>query len=813
MLSIYLKFAVRTFWRNRFYTLLNILGLALGLAVSIIILLYLQNDLTYDRHHAQHERTYRLATNIKGPGVEWHMGSAAREVAPLLTEHYPEIESFVRFEPMERALVNVPTGERYNEEDWMRADSSAFSVFTHSFLVGNPRTALQQKNSVVLTESLAEKYFGAEAALGQTLLLHENKEPHTVTGVIEDLPDNSHLKFDALVSYVEPRWQATQDGEFNSEAVWNVDVYTYLLFPEGYNPQTFFDRFPPFYDQYIKPFGDQVDGKLWFYLEPLADVHFYSEQEDGMVSGNLAYLYAFGGIGIFILLLACINYMNMATARSGQRAKEVGMRKVLGSSRHALILSFLGESLLLSALALLLAWGIVAFVLYATPFNDLIEKKLTLDLLENHWLLGGSVGLSLLVSLLSGLYPALYLPSLSPIKSLKGSFRSSASGIMLRKSLVVMQFTVSIAVVICTLLMQDQIRYVRSHELGFDREHLLLISVQDTLVQNQLSVIKNELERYEGVVNTTTAYGGPGRAIGNSVFGVEVDSVIITQAFEQLSVGEDYLETMGISLLAGRDFRDGLAGDTDGRSFIINETAARQLGWYEPERAGAKIEDALHRGIRFFHGEALGSVVGVVEDFNVGSLHYAIEPTIIVPNPDAGSTFYVRLRGDNLPTTMEYVRNTWTRYDPNHPFEYAFLNEEFDQLYRADERQSTLISVLAGICLLISLLGVLGLSAFTAEQRTKEIGVRKVLGASVSQIVYLLFRDVMGLVVIASVLAAPIAYWLISRWLQDFAYRTEVNVLLFVLAAGAALLVAFLTMGFHSVKTARLNPVESLRYE
>ncbi len=815
MFRTYLKFATRTFRKDKFYTLLNIIGLATGIAVSIIILLYLQNDLTYDRHHTRHDQVYRLVTNMTGPGVEFHSSGAAREVAPLLANDYPEVLAYARFEELNRTLVNVVGASEalYNEEDWFRADSTVFKVFTHPFLAGDPATALREKNSVVLTAALARKYFGELEALGQTLLLGEAQENHTVTGVIADLPDNAHLKFAALVSTIEPREWATRDGTFNSEAIWNPDVYTYLLFPQNYTADGFLTKITPFFDKYVKPFGDQVGGEFWFYLEPLADVHFYSQQEGDEARGNVAYLYAFGGIGLFILLLACINYMNMATARSGNRAKEIGMRKVLGSSRRALVLSFLGESVLLALLALVIALALVAVVLYATPFNELVEKELSLNLLGNPLLLGGALGITLLMGLVSGLYPAFYLPSLSAVKSLKGSFRSSASGIVLRKSLVVAQFTISIAVVVCTLLMRDQIGYVRSQELGFDREHLLLIPLPDTLVRNQLPVIRTELERYEGVLSTTSAWNTPGLDIGNSVFRVEVDSALTMQEFQSLAVGENYLATMGMILLAGRDFREGFAGDTDGQSFIINETAARRLGWYVPEREGATIDDALNGRMKFFHGEELGRIVGVVQDFNVSSLHNPIEPTIIIPNTNGGDTFYARLRGENLPETMNLIRERWADYDPNHPFEYEFLDESFDELYRADERQSALISVLAGICLLISLLGILGLSAFTAEQRTKEIGVRKVLGASVPHLVFLLFKDVMGLVVVASLLAAPIAYFLIDRWLQAFAYRTDINALLFGLAGAAALLVAFVTMSFHSIKTARLNPVESLRYE
>ncbi len=817
MLRTYFKFAFRTFWKDRFYALLNVVGLATGIAVSIIILLYLQSDLTYDQHHEKHEQIYRLVTNVKGPGVEFHPAKAAREVAPMLADDYPEVLNFVRIEEIRQTLVTVPHagGERYNEEQWVYADSSMFSVFTHLFLAGDPATALRDKHSVVLTAALAQKYFGEQTALGQTLLLHEEQTPHTVTGVIEDLPDNTHLTFDALVSHVPPRqWFSAEAGEFVSESIWNPDVYTYLLFPEGYQPEAFFEKLPPFYDQYIRPFGDQVSARLWFYLEPLADVHFYSQQSSDEAQGNIAYIYTFAGIGLAILLLACINYMNMATARSGSRGKEVGVRKVLGSSRRSLFFAFLGESLLLSLIGLVLALGLVELILVATPFNELVQKELALDLFHNPVLLGGTLGITLVVGILSGVYPALYLPAVSPARSLKGHVRSSVGNLRLRKALVTLQFVISIAVVICTFLMRDQLDFMRNTDLGFDQEHLLLVTVQDTLTERQLPVIRQQLQAHPQVLGVTTSYHAPGFDMGQVVMRVETDSTPITQAFNVLSVGADYLQTMDIALTAGRDFHADISRDTRASAFIVNEAAARQLGWYQPTQPNATPADALDKEIGYFHGEDLGRVVGVVRDFNVTSLHNAIEPTVLIPIDEGNSSYlYLRLSGKNLPQTIADVREQWAEYDPDHPFEYTFLDEAFNEQYQADERQSGLITVLSGICLLISLLGILGLSAYTAERRTKEIGVRKVLGANVAQIVYLLFSDVMYLILVAGLVAAPLAYLLMRYWVQDFAYRAEPNALLYGLVAMAALLFAFLTMSFHSLKTARRNPVDSLRNE
>ena len=789
------------------------------MAVGILILLYLQNDLTYDRHHENHRQIYRLVSNMESQdaGVSLNGASSAKVLAPLLQDYFPEIQSFVRFQETGTLLVSVPVGserESYNEDDLMLTDSTVFDVFTYPLVAGDPATALAEPRRIVLTETLARKYFGEQEALGQTLWLGDGKKPYLVTGVMADLPDNSHLKFDGLLSGLDSGPLAQQDGTFNSEAIWNPDAYVYLLFPEGYATDNFFAKFSPFYDKYVQPFGEKANATMWFYLEPLADIHFYSQQDRDEPQGDIAYLYAFGGIGLAILLLACINYMNIATARAGSRGKEVGVRKVLGSRRRTLVFTFLGESLILSFVALILALGLVEGVLVATPFNQLIQKELSLDLFHNPVLLGGALGITGLVGLLSGLYPALYLPAVPAVTSLKGALRSSASGRRLRKALVTLQFVISIAVVLCTVLMYHQIDFMRTTELGFDQEHLLLVQIQDTVVERQLPAIRHELQQHPNILESTAAYGVPGVSVNNQIFRVATDSAMTNRAFIVLEVGPDYLNTMGITLLAGRDFQEDIAKDAHGRSFIVNEAAARALGWYQPSQPGATLEEALDKEIMRFHAEAPGHVVGVVQDFNITSLHNAVSPTILAPlNESQGSYLYLRLRGDHLSETLDYVRARWAQYDPTHPFEYAFLDQKFNEQYQADERQSALIFLLSGICLLISLLGVLGLSAYTAEQRTKEIGIRKVLGAQVAQLIYLLFGEVMYPVLVASAVAAPLAYWLIRYWSQDFAYRAEMNFFLFVLVAVAALLIAFITTSIHSLKTARRNPVDSLRNE
>ncbi len=811
-----LKLKFRSFLKDKFYTLLNITGLSIGISVSIIILLYLQNDLTYDQYNKKHDRIFRLVTNVKGPGVEFHSPAAARELGPMLKDNFPEIELYARFLMDDEVLVSLPgdkSSPAFREKSFCWTDSTVFDIFTFPFIAGNPKTALTQPHSIVLTKKLADKYFKTpQDALGKSLLLFDDKQNFVVTGVMKDLPDNTHMKFNALLSVVESRTWATKNGQFNSEAIWNPDAYTYLLFQKGYHAQELFRKLQPFYNKYIKPFGDIVSSKLWFYLEPLASVHFHSKQEEDFPQGNVAYIYAFGAIGIFILLLACINYINMATARSGKRMKEIGLRKIFGSGRKQLTLSVLLESLVLSFVALLLSWLLVFIILYATPFNELIQKNLTLNIQDNPLLLFGSIGIALLIGLLSGLYPAIYLPSLNVIKSMRGSFHSTSTGINLRRLLVIVQFTISIGVIICTLIMKDQIRFVRNKDLGFNKDHLLIVPVEDSIVEHNIPVIRNELNAYSGIKSVALAYNVPGGRPGAAVYKVETDSIMANQAFNGLWVGGNFIKTMGFKILAGRDFHENNEGDKDSRSFIINETAARRLGWYDPNKKGSSLNDALGKEIMQFHGKEPGHVIGVVKDFNITSLHNPIEPELIVPTDDGGN-FYIRLSGANLVNTMDFLKKKWATLDPSHPFDYYFLDDHFNESYNADERQSNLISILSGICMAVSLLGIFGLSAFNAEQRTKEIGVRKVLGASGPQLIFLLFRDILILIMVAAVLASPLAWYVANLWLRNFAFKTNIDILLFVLTGASALLIAFITTSFHSVRTSSLNPVDTLRYE
>ena len=806
MFRTHLKFFSRVFLKDKFFSILNISGLALGIAVSIILLLILRNDLSYDEHHVKHKRIYRLSGHLQATGIDVRLARVARELGPILQQDLPEVQGVVRANTWDRVLIKREgkdgSEKAFYEENVVRTDSNYFELFTHEFTAGDPRTSLKDLNTVVLTESAARKYFGTEPALDQALLI--GNESYKVTGVVKDPPANSHLKFDFLLSQLPDRaWTQEEGGGIKSEAFWNPDVFLYILVPEAYDPHDFYEKFPYIFDKYFRSFGDKVGGKYTPILEPMASIHFHSDLDGDEPQGNIAYVYAFTGIGIFIILLACINYMNLSTAKSVNRAGEIAMKKTLGSGKRSLVYSFLGESLFLSFISLLCAIVLVVFILEATSFNQLIEKDLSADFLTDPVLLFGSLAITFVIGLISGLYPAFYLPSIPTLKALKGSFKNTRASHLLRRVLITFQFAISIFVVVCTVFMQDQIDYVRSKELGFNKSNLLLLPIQDTLVQRQLVGIKNEFLQNPAIVGATTSYSVMGMNVGgNAVMWAESEEGMKQQSFTLMFVGENYIETMGMDLLEGRDFQPGPKADIED-VFIANEAAVKLMGWENP--VGKKV--------KFFHAEKDGQIIGVVKDFNFASLHNPVEPLLIIKSREEGGFLHLRIQADNLPQTMEFIREKWSQVDPNHPYEAFFLDERFNEQYRADEIQYKLLSGLSGVCIFISLLGLLGLSAFTATQRTKEIGIRKVHGASTPHIIFLLYREVMYLIIVAGILIVPLSYYLIDGWLENFAYRISLNYGLFFVVAVMALVFAFVTVAFHSLKTARTNPVEALKYE
>ena len=806
MLLNHLKFAIRLFLKEKFFSTLNILGLAMGIAIGIILLLILQSDLKYDQHYANHERIYRLGAHYQITGIDEKIAFSARELGPVLKEQFPEVLAVVPVKPMDRTLVKYEgkgISTSFYEENIVHTDQQYFRVFTHDFVAGDINTCLNEPHNLVLTQSAAQRYFGGEDPLDKTLLI--DNESWRVTALIKDQPDNTHLKFDILLAGLpdQRKWSGS-GAEATSEKFWNPDVYLYMLLPENYHPDGFHRKWPAIYKKYYKLSGDHFEGKNTPILEPLANIHFHSDLQDDEPHGNLAYLYSFAGVGILIILLACINYMNLSTAKSMGRATEIGIKKIVGSGKRILVWSFLTESVFLSFISLVLAMGIVLLVLNTSSFAELVGKNLSFDLLTNRLLLFGAFGITLAIGLISGLYPAFYLPGMPTIKTLKGAFKSSQSSLMLRKILITTQFSISIFVVVCTFFMRAQIDFVRTKDLGFSKDNLLVLRIPDTLVFNKIPVIKTELLQNRKIDAITASQDVIGMGVGSSVMYGETETGMKQQGGVLcLFVGDDYLKTMGIPLVSGRDFQPGAKVDEAGM-YIANESAVKLMGWGK---------DALGKKVHFWGGENAGQVIGVVKDFNVNSLYQGVDPMFIVKGHWKTGFLQVRLTGEDLPETIKYIKEKWAQHDPNHPFEFFFLDQRFNEQYKADVGQNKLLSVLSYICIFISLLGLLGLSAFDATQRTKEIGVRKVLGANIPDIILLLSRNVMLLVVLSAILVAPISWWVINRWLDNFAYRIQLDYMLYAVVTLAALSLVFLTVLFQSLKTARSNPVDSLKYE
>lgn len=817
-----LSYAVRVLLKNKFYSFINIFGLAIGLAVSMIIMLYVQSDLSFDKSHEKYDQLYRVESKFYIPPKNDEFALTSIVIAEMMKEEFPEIQNFARFQNAGRQLFTVGDKKIYQDNVYF-ADTSTFSMFTHQFIKGDPKTALSEPNSIVLTATAAERIFGDQEALNQ--VIQSDIASLKVTGIIEDLPDNVHLSFEALIPFSTIfGGRPPLNGQQKSQQLWNIQLYSYLQLPANYDVNNIYEKFPDFFEKYMKPLVIQAglgDASFTPRLVPITDIHFNSKVQYDLPTGNKAYTKAFTAIGIFILILASINYMNLATARATNRSKEVGVRKVLGSSKGLLRTQFLSESIVITLLSLLLAVLIVNLLIYTTNINGLLDKDLSLDFLHNKLLLFGSLGVAVLIGIFSGIYPAFYLSSISVLKAMKGSVKTGPKSVFLRKTLVAFQFFISIAVVITTLLMNNQISFLRNKDLGFNKDNVVLIPLQDTSVMNRLEAIRNELAQNPSILSIADGFGlGANGGIGNSLLGAsrnllsvsEDDNTLTQDTYNVLRVGKNYVKTMEMEIVAGRDFDDNIVTDIT-QGVIVNEAAVRQRGWTDP--IGKVVSPiGLPEPMR---------VIGVVKDFNAFSLHVNVEPTAIFRYQLDGpatlqslSTLVIHIKDGSTAQVMKYLEDKFYELDPNHPFEYQFLDEQANQLYESDLRQSQLNGILSYICILISCLGLLGLASFTTATRIKEIGVRKVLGASVGQLVFMIFKDIMILALVGFIIATPAAYYVINDWLSVFAYRMNLQEMIITaaLASGLiALVISFLTVSFHSFKAANQNPIKALRYE
>jgi len=797
MLRNYITITLRNLRKRKGYAFINIFGLAAGLACCMLIALYIQDELIYDRYHEKVDRIYRMYVGWGEDGTAYGAATPL-PLGPALHEDFPEIERYTR---VHRESFLMQRGERaFQEEEVFLADSTVFEVFTYPMLRGNPATALEAPFSIVLTESLAQKYFDDENPVGQTMRI-DDSHTFTVTGVIEDVPETSHFSFQALIS------MATGVPLFGDD--WGRDWFwtswhTYVLLPEGYDPDVLQAKLPDFTERHAGEAMRNLDLYYTLYLQPLADAHLSADMRYTLEApGNPDNLYIFAAIAVFILLIAAINFMNLSTARSAERAREVGVRKAVGAARGQLALQFLGESVVLSLFAFVLALGL-AFVLLPV-FESLTAKTLVLAGNQYSVLGMGAFAVALIVGVLAGLYPALIISKFRPVHVLKGTFVRSNQGLLLRKSLVVTQFSISIALIACTLLVLNQVAHMRSQTLGFVQDEMLVIHFSmDEAVQGQNEVIRQAMLRNPAVVRAGFSSDVPSTQRYSAYSLMEdPEGEMQVRPMALYQVDFDFVSTFGIEMVAGRSFSRDFPTDSS-EALVINEAAARYIGY-------PNVEEAV--GKRFSQWGREGRIVGVMHDFNFRSLRSSVTPLSLRLNLARTQFLTLRLETPDLVSTMAEIEATWQALVPHRPLTYTFMDSRLSEQYRAEERFGILFQGFASLAILIACLGLFGLATFTIQQRTKEIGVRKVLGATVPQVMVLLARDFVVLVIIAFVVATPIAYYLMGNWLQAFAYRIDIGASTFLLAGVVACAIAVGTISYQAIRAATANPVKALRYE
>jgi putative ABC transport system permease protein len=783
MILTYLKIALRNLLRQKLYSLINLVGLSIGIACFLLISLWVFDELSYDRFHEKKDRIYRINTMSKEMGLvtssSWRLGPAFKEV-------YPEVETFTRLWPWSRSLVKYQN-KSFDESKFYLADPAFFAMFSFNFLHGSPESALREKHSIVLTASTAQRYFGDENPLGKTIFLRKYDHDFEVSAVIEDIPSNSTIQFD-LIARVDLMTQQ----RLNS---WEFTGYTCLLLNEQTDRETMDQKIHDFYKEYV-----YAESELYPFLQPLTDVHLY---QDG-TSGLIKLVRYFTIIAIFILLIACINFMNLRTAKATKRAVEVGIRKVVGADRKQLIIQFLSESLLISTISLII--GILILEIILPAFNRIALKQLEL--------FSGQIGYTFLflfcatfiTGIISGSYPAIYLSSFLPVKILKGKSPSSDFGNSFRKVLTIFQFAISIGLIICTLIWQQQLNFIQNKDIGIKKDFVInLISNQDLI--SKFDLYRSELLKNQKIMSVTSAASTPFN-IG-SFIGVNwenhFDQDEITMPYNMVEY--DFFKTFGMKILEGRAFEKMIPTDKT-EACIVNKSAAKMMGFDTP----------LGKEIYFNHPAFEESykhvrIIGVVNDFHAHSLHEEMAPSIFRMHSPYLSYVYIKIQPKEIAASIEYIKKTTVAVAPDYPFRFEFMDKTYNRLYELEIRMGTLINVFTFLAVFISCLGLFGLASYTIEKRTKEIGIRKVLGASVTKITSMLSLEFLKWVSIANLIAWPVAWYFMDQWLDSFVYHIDVSWWIFISAGLTAIMLAVITVIFQSTKAATRNPVEALRYE
>jgi putative ABC transport system permease protein len=809
MIRNYLKIAWRNLSKNKTYSIINIAGLAIGLSCFLLIVLYVMDELNFDRYNDKAGRIFRVNSDISFGGADLHLPVASDMMGQLLKKDYPEVEEYTRIYASGGSKLIKKNNEFINEGAVAHVDSTFFNVFTLPAIKGDTKTALNEPNTVVISRSAALKYFGSADVLGKTIETNDNdKTLYKITAVIKDIPENSHFHFDFLFSM--------KNADYKWGQITSHNFYTYLLLKEGTDYKAFEKHFSKYIADYVMPAAKQymhinsmeefkkAGNNLEYTLMPLTKIHLYSDRSFELSpGGNIKYVYIFSAVALFILIIACINFMNLTTARSANRAREVGIRKVLGTERKELIIQFLFESVVMVTVSIIIAIGINYFVLPA--FNAVSGKKMSFESLFSPDILPILIALPILVGLLAGSYPAFFLSSFRPIEVLKGKLKLGSKSGGLRSALVVFQFAASVILIISTIVVYRQLNYIQNKKLGFNKDQVLILDGTYALGKN-LDAFKNEVLQMPGVLSGTVSAYLPVSNSSRSDNTYSKEAVMDAKSgidMQTWRIDYDYIKTMGMEMALGRNFSKEFGSDSN--AVIINETTAAFLDYKDPVGHQLYTFDRDNKTIPF-------TIIGVVKNFNFESLHKDIGPLCFRLGQSTYSTsFKVNAAGIN--SLIPKIQSNWKALAPGMPFSYRFLDDSFTEMYNNEQRVGKLALLFSVLAILIACLGLFGLATFIAEQRTKEIGIRKVLGSSVSRVVFLLSANFLKLVLIAFLFAAPAAWWFMHKWLQDFAYRINIDWWIFIAAGVIALLIALLTVSFQAVRAAIANPVKSLRTE
>ncbi|MBN1326359.1 MAG: ABC transporter permease [Candidatus Cloacimonetes bacterium] len=805
MLKNYLIIAIRNFSRNKAFSFINILGLAIGMACCLIILLFIQYELSHENMHPDLDNIYRVLTIDKAMGTNsQRVGITIPALGPSIPETFPEVKDFIRVTRSGKLLATYEENPSVYINSLYSVDENFFDFFGFSLLEGDPFTALKEPYTVVLTKSEETRIFGDAGGLNKTISTG-NGYDLTVTGIMADVPANTHLQFTALQSFATRIAQARLNQPADStQPIWTeswqmIAMPTYIRLKDGFSSEGMDEKLTKFCREH------QVKENFDITLQALNDVHLYSTDIifDGSVrnKGDINNIYIFAAIAVLVLIIACVNYMNLSTAKSMQRAREVGIRKVVGSMRTQLVKQFICESMVITLIALILSIPLVEIVL---PWmNDLGGTSINLNFLENRIALSFILLLLIVVGFISGLYPAFVLSGFKPVIVLKGSFKSGKKGTSLRTVLVIFQFTLSIALIGSTAVVQKQLKFIKNKDLGYDREQVLLFDMQDSAMYEGIELLQEELKKHGAFQKVATAGNVPGRTFGRTGINPEDATDEDIWIMSQVSLSADAIDALGMKIVSGENFLPVM--NNDNFEVIINQTAARKLGWDDPI------------GKRFFFGpqDSLGVAVrGVVKDFHFIEMHQNIEPVIIFPlTRGPGNIVIAKIAPGQVETAMQYVKEVWQEVYPDYPLTFSFMDDEFNNIYQRDAVTGKIVNVFSGLAIFIACLGLLGLVSFTITQRRKEIGIRKTMGAPAMAIVKMLTFSFLKWVFTANLIAWPLIYFSMNKWLQNFAYRTSLDIYVLIFSSGIGILIALVTICFQTFRAANVNPVDALKYE